>query len=399
MKTAIITFRQSFDKVNDYIEDLINEFRLSGIGVDIIETLKLEDELEFKKRLGYFRERFTNLIVLCSKNSNKIKELIAEELDTVLVENETALELVKDLGVKNGVEYSNEYALMPNEATIVPNKKGVLQGFLCEENEFSIAFLPSEKEQLLSMCVEYVLPYLETKHGRVVERLTLKCFGSKTLIEKGLAEIQKQNNVFKFFVSSSFGDCKIDLLFEGNLPRKEINEVVRAIVEKFKDILYAEYDVSLGERVFDLLKLRRVRISTAESFTGGRVASEIIKNNGASEFLVEGIVCYSNESKQKRLGVKKESLENEGAVSSRVAYEMALGLLMEGNCDIAVSTTGIAGPTGETETKPVGLAYIGIGLKDGIHSYKLNLTGTREEITETAKNNALFLVIKKLKNL
>ena len=78
---------------------------------------------------------------------------------------------------------------------------------------------------------------------------------------------------------------------------------------------------------------------------------------------------------------------------------MALGLLSGGDVDVAISTTGIAGPTGNTETKPVGLCYIGIGLKDGIHSYKLNLTGTREEITETAKNNALFLVIKKLKNL
>ncbi|MBR5192327.1 MAG: CinA family protein, partial [Clostridia bacterium] len=211
--------------------------------------------------------------------------------------------------------------------------------------------------------------------------------------------IQKEKKVFKFYVTSNYGDCKVDLLFEGNLPRKDINEIVRIIVERFNEIIYAEYDVTLGERLFDLLKLRRVKVATAESFTGGRIASEIVKNNGASEFLMEGIVCYSNQSKQKRLGVKTESLEKDGAVSARVAYEMALGLLTSGNVDLAISTTGIAGPTGETETKPVGLCYIGIGLKDGIHSYKLNLTGTREEITETAKNNALFLVIKKLKNL
>ena len=140
-------------------------------------------------------------------------------------------------------------------------------------------------------------------------------------------------------------------------------------------------------------------MAVAESFTGGRVVSEIIKNPGASAFVDEGIVSYSNESKMERLSVSKADLIKYGAVSSVVAYQMALGLLKEGKCDLAIATTGIAGPKSDDTEKPVGLCYIAVGMRDGVHTYKLNLTGNREEITETAKNTALFLAIKKLKNI
>ena len=111
------------------------------------------------------------------------------------------------------------------------------------------------------------------------------------------------------------------------------------------------------------------------------------------------MVTYSNESKVKRLNVNKADLDRHGAVSAVVAYQMAAGLLRSGNCDVAVATTGIAGPKSDDTEKPVGLCYIAVGMKDGVHTYKLNLTGNREEITETAKNTALFLAIKKLKNV
>jgi nicotinamide-nucleotide amidase len=137
----------------------------------------------------------------------------------------------------------------------------------------------------------------------------------------------------------------------------------------------------------------------AESFTGGRVVAEIIKNSGASSFVDEGVVSYSNESKKARLNVKEEDLKKHGAVSSMVAYEMAAGLLKGGRCDLAIATTGIAGPRSDDTAKPVGLNYIAVGMKDGVHTYRYLLKGSREEITETAKNTALFLAIKKLKSI
>ncbi|MBP5467247.1 MAG: CinA family protein, partial [Clostridia bacterium] len=125
----------------------------------------------------------------------------------------------------------------------------------------------------------------------------------------------------------------------------------------------------------------------------------ILKYSGASSYVFEGIVCYSEESKMDRLSVKEEDLKTVGAVSTNVAYTMAKELLLKGRCDIAISTTGLAGPNGDGSNVPVGTGYIGIGMRDGVHVYKRRFSGTREEITETAKNTALFLAIKKLKKL
>jgi nicotinamide-nucleotide amidase len=151
--------------------------------------------------------------------------------------------------------------------------------------------------------------------------------------------------------------------------------------------------------VFDLLKLKNLKIATAESFTAGRIVASLIQNSGASSYVHEGIVCYSNLSKSERTGIDPCTLEKEGAVSSMTAYRMAAGLIKTGNVDVALSTTGVAGPNGDGSTAPVGLCFVGVGMKDGVHTYKLNLCGSREEITETAKNTALFLTFKKLKSI
>ena len=111
----------------------------------------------------------------------------------------------------------------------------------------------------------------------------------------------------------------------------------------------------------------------------------------------EGIACYSDVSKVGRLGVKAEDIVNNGAVSSVVAYQMAAGLLKSGNCDIAVATTGLSGPDGDGSGKPVGLCYIAVGTKGGVHTYKMNLKGDREKITATAVNAALFLAVKNIR--
>ena len=129
------------------------------------------------------------------------------------------------------------------------------------------------------------------------------------------------------------------------------------------------------------------------------IASSIIKNPGASDYVFEGIVSYSEQSKIKRLGVDPNVIRTEGAVSSAVAYQMTAGLLKGGKCQLAIATTGIAGPNSDRSNKPVGLGYIAVGMADGVHTYRYNFSGNRDEIMETAKNTALFLSIKKLKNI
>ncbi len=401
MKSALIFFRNiktEFD--GDYFANALSVFKSGGLDIDTIEVLSFTDDLGFKRRLVEFKEMFDNLIIIGGDTvSFNLKNIIAETFDTPLVENENARSFLDAVSKANAINYPEDFALLPIEGVVIPNIYGGFQGFILDTNDITLSVLPFDYKEVKTMTDKYVLPYLENKLGIKKTRLTLKYFGDTNLLKQtlnraeGLCEKGFYYNIFE-----KFGDKTVDLFFDYDTLEETKKQVVRFIVAELKDNIYAEYDESLSQRLFDLLKLRKLKLSTAESFTGGRVISEIIKNSGASDVVNEGVVSYSNQSKIKRLNVKVDDLRTQGAVSAVVAYQMAVGLLKEG-CDIAVSTTGIAGPQSDDTDKPVGLCFIAVGMKDGVHTYRYKLSGSREEITETAKNTALFLAIKKLKNI
>ena len=152
--------------------------------------------------------------------------------------------------------------------------------------------------------------------------------------------------------------------------------------------------------VANLLVENNFTISIAESLTGGKITSMLVEKSGISESLLEGIVCYSNESKVRALGVKEESLEKYGAVSEKVAEEMVLGVANRLGSDFAIATTGIAGPNSDESGKPVGLVYIGLYAFGEVSVKKCIFTGDRELIRYRTSIEALDEVRKIiLKNL
>lgn len=399
MKTAVIFLRKASDNFDfEYCAKVNNVLNSGGVSADSVIILSQADDITFKRNLIEFTDTVDNLIVIGGEKAEfDLKKMVAECFDSVLVENESAKTLIE--AVKGKVDDVSDYALMPMEATLIPNALGVYQGFVFNQDEFSLIVLPSVLSELKPMCEKFVIPYFESKYGINSKRLTLKYFGDSNKLFSVIDKVKKERgDNFTVNVSEKYGDFTVDLLFK-NTDALLSKDVIRDIVFELKEDIYAEFDTSLSERLFDLLKLKNLKISTAESFTAGRVVSSIISNAGVSNYLQEGVVSYSNLSKVKRLGVIDNDLKKDGAVSSIVAYQMALGLLKTGDCDIAISTTGIAGPKSDDTIKPVGLCYIGIGMKNGVHTYRYNFTGTREEITETAKNTALFLAIKNLKNI
>lgn len=156
-------------------------------------------------------------------------------------------------------------------------------------------------------------------------------------------------------------------------------------------ILYKEKDL------VKLLKEKNMIITTAESCTGGMLTSAIVDVVGASEVLHEGYVTYANESKMKLLGVKEETLYAHGAVSAEVAYEMALGAAKAAAADVAVSVTGVAGPDGGTEDKPVGTVYVGFYVKGKSIVERYNFTGSRKEIRKQAVKAAISQITEYIK--
>lgn len=400
MKNALIYFKNQTEYAFSKMQNAVDVFAKSGIWFDNIEVLNTSDDLSFKRQLEYFSQTADNLVVVVPENIGfDIKRLIAEQTESELIESDNALEFIEPYAESLGIQANKEYALIPVDAILIPNDKGFFQGFMLEDKEFSLVVLPEEELQFTDMCKSFVIPYFDSKYGLMTEKFTFKYFGRESGIRSALDEVSAIfDGAFTFDLKEKFGDIKIDLFFSKDSVGVK-QDVLRMLMEKVKDNVYAEFDVSLSERLFDLLKLKNKKLSVAESFTGGRVVSSIISNPGASEFVMEGVVTYSNLSKVKRLKVRDTDLKSVGAVSPQVAYQMCSGLLMTGDVDIAISTTGIAGPKSDDTLKPVGLCYIGVGMKDGVHVYKYNLRGDRETVTETAKNTALFLAIKKLKNL
>ena len=151
--------------------------------------------------------------------------------------------------------------------------------------------------------------------------------------------------------------------------------------------------------LISILKSKGLTISTAESFTGGSIASKLTSVSGASSVFYEGIVAYNENAKAKRLGVTVDTIKRCHPVSYEVALEMAKGLIESKNCQIGISTTGIAGPNSDESGFPVGLCYVGIAYKDNVTVYKFNLQGSRQEIVEKGSNLAINLAINTIKNI
>lgn len=199
------------------------------------------------------------------------------------------------------------------------------------------------------------------------------------------------------FIASETSDIlDLKVSYESD-KRDEIYDLaIKSFLKVFGSRVYAYREVSLKEQLFDLLKLNGCKISTAESFTGGNVAATIISVPGASGIFYEGIVAYDCDAKMKRLGVKSQTLAKYKAVSAEVAREMAEGLLKSGKCDIAVSTTGLAGPQSDDSGLPVGRCYIGVSYCSETEAFEYNFRGDRNTVIKSGVNAALFEVIKNI---
>ncbi len=181
---------------------------------------------------------------------------------------------------------------------------------------------------------------------------------------------------------------------EGDDSAKKLGKrLVKEIKNRFGLNIYStDKDTTLAKSVVDLLKMNKLFLSTCESCTGGMVASSIIDIPGASDVFKEGFVTYSNKAKRARLNVKKSTLVKYGAVSEQTAKEMAKGCAQTSKADVTVSTTGIAGPDGGSEDKPVGLVYIGCSVCGKTRVEKYNFEGDRISVRQAATAAALALL-------
>ena len=234
-----------------------------------------------------------------------------------------------------------------------------------------------------------------------MKTLTIRTMGANyACIEKVISEVQKyaEKGITHYHVRD-YDEDVIKIHYDIHTPQILIDDIARYAVELLDESIYALGDSTLEEQVVTLLRLRGKRLSVAESFTGGGLARRIVSVSGASDVYFEGLNTYNELSKIKRLGVNPETLKTKGAVSEQTAYEMVVGLLNTGDCDMAITTTGLAGPNSDGSGLPVGLCFIAVGSRERIRVYQYKFDGSRKEITEKAINYALYLTYKQLKDI
>ncbi len=332
---------------------------------------------------------------------------IAEFFEDEIVFREDLLEKVekrfKAMGLKLPPQSRNQ-ANFPAFAKEIPNPIGTATGIHYNrgKNEwFSLPGVPAEMRQMMD---EYVIPRLrETGFGDGVSVRIYRTagIGESFILGKMKKFDEASRQVEIAFLPRYFGvDVKLTCRGD-NSDEIEIrlDKAEKMLLPDIKKYLFARGNESLPEVVGKMAAAKGLRIAVAESCTGGLIAKLFTDTPGSSDYFDGGVVAYSNKLKTKLLGVPADLIEKHGAVSEPVAEAMAVGLLKRTEADIAVSVTGIAGPGGGTDDKPVGLIYIGVADKNGSEVKEFRFKGNREMNRNRSAFTAIRLVHDRIKNL
>jgi nicotinamide-nucleotide amidase len=288
----------------------------------------------------------------------------------------------------------------------IANRVGTAPGQIIELKAKRIILLPGPPGELEPMLDRDVLPYLTKRYPGVrVRSFTLHVFGHpESEIDEKIRPVVERiwgdkdtRTSFGILAHRSIIDVKATT--EGKKLAKVLNinsRIKKSLVRLLGREIFGEDSEGLENAVGKLLKRRRETLSLAESCTGGLIADKITDVPGSSDYFLEGVVTYSNQSKLRILGVRKETLRKFGAVSPECAEEMARGILRKSGSDWSIAVTGIAGPDGGTKSKPVGLVYFCIAGKDASSHLARKFYGSRREIREKAALTALDLLRRQL---
>ena len=343
-------------------------------------------------------------------------ETVSEILNIKTYKDETVKKAIcqyfKKRGVKNPTQNNERQAYIIEGAKILDNRFGTAPGqmlhFNCLQDDNkkirkTIFLLPGPPKELHPMFDEYVLPFMRSYQVNINKTLVLHICGmAESLVDEKIKPtvdyLSNSDNIeFAILAHNYLIDVKVSVSGENELV---IDDTLKNINQEFINVLginiYGYGDDTLESVIQKMLIETKRTISVAESCTGGLLSSKLTNIAGSSLCFKQSVVTYSNESKIQLLNVKKETLEQFGAVSQETANEMLTGILNLSKADYAVSITGIAGPDGGTNEKPVGLVYIGTSFKGNNEVTKCMFLGTRQDIRDRATNCALDLIRRRI---
>jgi nicotinamide-nucleotide amidase len=336
------------------------------------------------------------------------REAVAKVAGAELVFDEPSFEHIQSLFARRNrqmPERNRVQAYFPAGAEILPNPFGTAPGFAMPISHSVVMAMPGVPSEMFAMFLEQVKPRLDKLNlgGGVQIQRKINTFGTgESHIEEKLFDLTKRGHIPEVGITASDATISLRIFARASTHAEAMAQIAPTetiIRERLGNFVYGVDDEELQHAVYRLLDEKRKTIATAESLTGGLVAARLCQVPGVSAWFQGSIVAYDNRVKIDALGVPPEMLANHGAVSAPVAEAMAVGCRQRLKTDIAVSTTGIAGPGGATATKPVGLVYVGIAWEGGVASSSFNWAGTRTEVQSRSAKQALNAVRLKLMKL
>lgn len=327
------------------------------------------------------------------------KETLAECMGEELVLHEESLESMKKYfkEINRKMTDNNvKQAMLPKHCIVLPNSCGTAPGCIIEKDDKIVIMLPGPPVELKEMFSKSVLPYLRKKSDNMIYSKTYRIFGmGESSVAQKLDDLMthNQNPTVAPYAKTGEVHVRVAASCKTETEGKRLIETVKErIYEAAGEYIYSDDGKDLFQTTVGMLMDKNITISAAESCTGGMFAETLTDIPGVSAIFKESFVTYSNEAKYKYLGVSMDTLNKYGAVSDQTAEEMAQGVIEKTGADIGVGITGIAGPDGGTEEKPVGLVYVGVCAFGKTKVKKLMLNGSRARIRTLTVMHAFDMV-------
>jgi len=381
--------------------------QLTGFGITVKKIMAVQDdETEIIDSLNEAVSRADLVFVtggLGPTVDDITKKTFAKFLNVDMVFNEEFYNKVKayvKMRGGNPGKMLHDYSYFPKTTIFLKNREGAAPGMLFNVDNSSIISMPGVPHEMKSIFTEEVIPLILDKFAKtnIVKKTILTAGEIEAVIADKLKDIvDSMPSNMSFAYLPNLGRVRLRLTAKGD-NKQELEQLVEEysgkIHQRLGDMIFGYDKDTLESVVGKLLSQNKLFLSTAESCTGGMIAHRITSVSGSSSYYKGSVVAYSNEIKEKILGVNHITLEQYGAVSEQTAKEMISGVLEATNCDIAIASTGIAGPTGGTKDKPVGTIWLAVGTKGKIETLKLQLGKNRLKNIETSTILALNLLRK-----
>ncbi len=389
--------------------DYIN-MKLAELGIQVFYRTRVGDRMDHIVQVIQTAIERVDLVItvggLSVAGNDLTREALSQAAARDLSSNKKILDKIikkfesRRISLPEGVE---NIAMFPEEGECLENKAGIIPGIFLKLKDCILVSLPGSRREVESIVELSLVPKIKQFLKDIIfQRKIYHLIGrTEQDVESQVNELSEREG-FSYTIHSSAGIIDLNLIIEGTEAQKiekKISKIDEEVKTRFGTDIFGENGDTLESIVGRLLEEKQLTLTVAESCTGGMLAQKITDTPGSSLYFKGGVVCYTNEAKEEFLGISKKEIEDFGAISEEIAKTMAMHVRKTIDADYSISITGIAGPTGGSVDKPIGLVFIGISSRAEVQVEKLTLSGDRGYIRRMAVQRSLDLLRRTLLSL